>query len=124
MENRNISLPFHWSGAVWAMTLVFLLVLVGVGFHLESFGWPTEVLWLKYLLFLVFSGLLFGGVGLYADTSEGRRGKDSCQPLVRRAGDSVERGDQRGSDFEILYRRFDTDVRERWSGRLFRSIQK
>ncbi len=54
MENRNISLPFHWSGAVWAMTLVFLLVLVGVGFHLESLGWPTEVLWLKYLLFLVF----------------------------------------------------------------------
>lgn len=54
MENRNISLPFHWSGAVWAVTIVFLLVLVGVGFHLESLGWPTEVLWLKYLLFLVF----------------------------------------------------------------------
>lgn len=63
MENRCISLPFRWSGTVWVVTIVCLLILVGVVFHLESFRWPTEVLWLKYLLLLVFLATVLGGLG-------------------------------------------------------------
>ena len=48
-ENNSISVPFHWSGGVWAVTIVTLIVFAGAGFYIASLNWPTVMLWLKYL---------------------------------------------------------------------------
>lgn len=53
-NSNRISVPFRWSGGVWTITIVFVLVLVGVNFRLGSLAWPVEVLWLRYLLIVVF----------------------------------------------------------------------
>lgn len=63
LENNGISISFHWSGGVIAVTIVTLLVLVGAGFYLGSREWPTVMLWLKYLLFAVFLITIIAGVG-------------------------------------------------------------
>ena len=62
-ENNSISVPFHWSGGVLAVTIVTLVVLVGAGFYLESIKWPTSMLWLKYLLVIILLATVIVGVG-------------------------------------------------------------
>lgn len=62
-ENKNISIPFHWSGSVRAITLVTLIVLIGTGLYLETKIWPEGMLWLKYLLRTVISGTILIGLG-------------------------------------------------------------
>lgn len=62
-ENNNISVPFHWSGSVRAITMVTLIVLIGTGFYLEAKIWPEGMLWLKYLLITVISGTILIGLG-------------------------------------------------------------
>lgn len=62
-ENKNISIPFHWSGSVRAITIVTLIVLIGTGFYLETKIWPEGMLWLKYLLRTVISGTILIGLG-------------------------------------------------------------
>lgn len=61
--NKNISVPFHWSGSVRAITMVTLIVLIGTGFYLETKIWPEGILWLKYLLITVISGTILIGLG-------------------------------------------------------------
>lgn len=63
LENNSISIPFHWSGGVWAVTIVTLIVLAGAGFYIASLNWPTVMLWLKYLLTIVLLTTVIGGVG-------------------------------------------------------------
>lgn len=63
LENNYISLPFNWSGGVWAVTIVTLVVLAGTGFYLESLQWPRSMLWLKYLLTIIFLTTVIVGVG-------------------------------------------------------------
>lgn len=62
-ENNSISVPFHWSGGVWAVTVVTLIVLAGAGFYIASLDWPTVMLWLKYLLTFVLLTTVIAGVG-------------------------------------------------------------
>lgn len=62
LENHSISVPFHWSGGVWAITIMTLLVIAGTEFYLESLIWPAFMLWLKYLLTIVFFTTIIGGV--------------------------------------------------------------
>lgn len=63
LENNYISLPFNWSGGVWAVTIVTLVVLAGTGFYLESLQWPRSMLWLKYLLTIILLTTVIVGVG-------------------------------------------------------------
>ena len=49
-ESNSISIPFHWSGGILAITIVVSIILVGTGFYIASLNWPTVMLWLKYLL--------------------------------------------------------------------------
>lgn len=63
LENNYISLPFNWSGGVWAVTIVTLVVLAGTGFYLESLQWPRSMLWLKYLLTIILLTTVIAGVG-------------------------------------------------------------
>ena len=63
LENNYISLPFNWSGGVWAVTIVTLVVLAGAGFYLESLQWPRSMLWLKYLLTIILLTTVIAGVG-------------------------------------------------------------
>lgn len=63
LENNYISLPFNWSGGVWAITIVTLVVLAGAGFYIASLNWPTVMLWLKYLLTIVFLTTVIAGMG-------------------------------------------------------------
>lgn len=63
LENNYISVPFHWSGGVLAITIVTVVVLAGTGFYLESLKWPTSMLWLKYLLAIVLLTTVIVGVG-------------------------------------------------------------
>ena len=63
LENNYISLPFNWSGGVWAVTIVTLVVLAGTGFYLESLPWPSSMLWLKYLLTIILLTTVIVGVG-------------------------------------------------------------
>ena len=53
-ESNSISIPFHWSGGILAITIVVSIILVGTGFYIASLNWPTVMLWLKYLLIIVF----------------------------------------------------------------------
>lgn len=62
-KNNSISVPFHWSGVVWAITIVTLIVLAGAGFYIASLNWPTVMLWLKYLLTIVLLTTVIVGVG-------------------------------------------------------------
>lgn len=61
-ENNSISVPFHWSGGVWAVTIVTLIVFAGAGFYIASLNWPTVMLWLKYLLTIVLLTTVIAGV--------------------------------------------------------------
>lgn len=63
LEDNYISLPFNWSGGVWAVTIVTLVVLAGTGFYLESLQWPRSMLWLKYLLTIILLTTVIVGVG-------------------------------------------------------------
>ena len=63
LENNYSSLPFNWSGGVWAVTIVTLVVLAGTGFYLESLQWPRSMLWLKYLLTIILLTTVIAGVG-------------------------------------------------------------
>lgn len=63
LGSSGISVPFHWSGDVLAVTIVTLVVLMGSGFYLESLKWPLVMLWLKYLLIIVFLATIVIGVG-------------------------------------------------------------
>ncbi len=72
LENNYISLPFNWSGGVWAVTIVTLVVLAGTGFYLESLQWPRSMLWLKYLLTIILFNYRYCRSGLYANTIEGK----------------------------------------------------
>ncbi len=62
-ENNSISVPFHWSGGVWTITIVSLVILAGSGFFITALKWPTAMLWLKYLLMAVFFITVIVGVG-------------------------------------------------------------
>lgn len=62
-ENNSISIPFHWSGGVLAVTIVTLIVFAGTGFYIASLNWPTVMLWLKYLLVIVLLTTVIAGVG-------------------------------------------------------------
>lgn len=62
-ENNGISVPFHWSGGVWAVTIVTLIVFAGAGFYIASLHWPTMMLWLKYLLTIVLLTTVIAGLG-------------------------------------------------------------
>jgi hypothetical protein len=62
-ENNNISVLFHWSGGVWAITIVTLAVLAGAGFFITTLNWPKMMLWLKYLLLAIFLITVIVGVG-------------------------------------------------------------
>lgn len=62
-ENNSISIPFHWSGGVLAVTIVTLIVFAGTGFYIASLNWPTVMLWLKYLLTIVLLTTVIAGVG-------------------------------------------------------------
>ncbi|RNC64885.1 PH domain-containing protein [Proteiniphilum sp. X52] len=54
LENNCISIPFHWSSSVWAVTIVTLVFIAGGAFYVLSIKWPTAMLWLKYLMMIVF----------------------------------------------------------------------
>ena len=62
-ESNSISIPFHWSGGILAITIVVSIILVGTGFYIASLNWPTVMLWLKYLLIIVFFIAIIVGVG-------------------------------------------------------------
>lgn len=62
-ENNGISVPFHWSGGVIAITIVTLLVLIGTGVYLEMHKWPIMMLWMKYLLAIIFLATIIIGAG-------------------------------------------------------------
>lgn len=62
-ENNSITIPFHWSGGVWAITIITLIVLAGAGFYVAALNWPTVMLWLKYLLTIVLLTTVIAGVG-------------------------------------------------------------
>lgn len=62
-ENNGITVPFHWSGSVWTITIITLIVLAGAGFYVASLNWPTVMLWLKYLLTIVLLTTVIAGVG-------------------------------------------------------------
>ena len=53
-ENNCISVPFHWSASVCAITIVTLAFIAGGAFYIVSINWTIEMLWLKYLLVAVF----------------------------------------------------------------------
>lgn len=63
LENNDISVLFNWSYNVLAITVVTLVVLVGSGFYLETKIWPTEMLWLKWLLRIILSATIIIGLG-------------------------------------------------------------
>ena len=62
-ENNTISVSFHWSGEVWAITIVTLAFIVGAAFYIVALDWPTVMLWLKYLLMAVFLITVIVGMG-------------------------------------------------------------
>lgn len=62
-ENNCISVPFHWSASVCAITIVTLAFIAGGAFYIVSINWPIEMLWLKYLLIAVFLITVIVGVG-------------------------------------------------------------
>ena len=55
LENNCISVPFHWSTGVLAITIVTLLFVAGGAFYIMSIKFPAEMLWFKYLMMAVFS---------------------------------------------------------------------
>ena len=62
-ENKNISIPFHWSGEVLTITFFCILVLLGTIIYLGIFkSWPDSVLWLKYLI-IIFLSITIVAVG-------------------------------------------------------------
>ncbi|MBR5255726.1 MAG: PH domain-containing protein [Bacteroidales bacterium] len=63
LESKVFSVPFHWDSAAVAITILVLVFLIGIGFFLYSFKWPTVLLWLKYLLIIVFLATIIIGVG-------------------------------------------------------------
>lgn len=62
-KNNTISVPFHWSGGVWAITIVTLVFIIGATFYITVLNWPTVMLWLKYLLMAVFFITVIVGMG-------------------------------------------------------------
>lgn len=60
---NNISVPFHWSGSVRAITAIAVVSFMATGFYLESKIWPAEMLWLKYLLIIILSATVIIGLG-------------------------------------------------------------
>ncbi|MBR2359416.1 MAG: hypothetical protein IKA75_03240 [Bacteroidaceae bacterium] len=62
LGNNTISVSFHWSGEVMAITIVTLVVIVYSFIQLEIVLWPKMLLWLKYLLMIILISAVAIGV--------------------------------------------------------------
>lgn len=111
-ESNSISIPFHWSGGILAITIVVSIILVGTGFYIASLNWPTVMLWLKYLLIIVFFIAIIVGVGYMPIRLKADNGKIMVKKLIRFAPNTVERGGRGSPDFEVRYKRFYKNFRE------------
>jgi hypothetical protein len=63
IKDKNISVPFHWSAGVFGVTILVVMVLSLTGLFLKSISWPTRLLWLEYLLYVVFAATVVVGLG-------------------------------------------------------------
>lgn len=99
-ENNSISVPFHWSGGVWAVTIVTLIVFAGAGFYIASLNWPTVMLWLKYLLTIVLLTTVIAGVS-YTPIRLKAMIKNNGKQVTWFIGSIAERGNRDQTNFEV-----------------------
>ena len=66
-ESNSISIPFHWSGGILAITIVVSIILVGTGFYIASLNWPTDAV-VEVFIDNCFLYCYYCRCRLYADT--------------------------------------------------------